>query len=124
LTADQIRGGATAVLAYSLETVPDAFGSPLPLLDTMAGVAVLTGPGVPFAGTAATRLFGIFSLSGSVPGVVFLNFVTGDAITRVGSPGEFALVSGTPITIIHPNRMRVYDATRFLFPDARAAGYT
>ena len=124
LTPDQTHGGVTAVLADSLDTVPDAFGSPLPLLDTMAGVAALTGPGVPFAGTGVTRLFGIFSLSGSVPGVVFLNFVTGDAITRVGSPGEFALVSGAPITITHPNPMRVYDATPFLFPDARTAGYT
>ena len=130
LTPDETHGGATAVLADSLETVPDAFGSQVPLLDILAGVSVLKGHGVPFPdaalppGTGATRVFGIFSLSGSVPDVVFLNFVTGDAITDIGSPSGFSLVSGAPVSITRSNPTRIYDATNFLSPDARTAGYT
>jgi hypothetical protein len=130
LTPDQTHGGATAVLADSLETVPGAFGSQLPLLDILAGVSVLKGHGVPFPaaalppGTGATRVFGIFSLSGSAPDVVFLNFVTGDAITHIGSPGDFSLVWGAPISITPSTPTRIYDATSFLSPDARTAGYT
>jgi hypothetical protein len=130
LTPDQIRGGATAVLAVSLETVPDASGSLLPLLDTTSGVEALIGHGMPFPaaslprGTRVTRVFGIFSLEGSLPGALFFNFATGHAITRIGSPGEFSLVSGTPIDLIHSNPTRTYDATQFLSFDARTAGYT
>ena len=130
LTPDETHGGATAVLADSLETVPDAFGSQVPLLDILAGVSVLKGHGVPFPaaalrpGTGATRVFGVFSLSGSVPDVFFLNFVMGDAITDIGSSSGFSLVSGAPVSITHSNPTRIYDATSFLSPDARTAGYT
>ena len=130
LTPDQIRGGATAVLAVSLETVPDASGSLLPLLDTTSGVEALIGHGMPFPaaslprGTRVTRVFGVFSLEGSLPGALFFNFATGNAITGIGSPGELSLVSGTPIDLIHSNPTRTYHAMQFLSFDARTAGYT
>jgi hypothetical protein len=132
ITPDQIHGGTTASLAVSLETVPDALGSPLPLLDTMSGVEALIGHGVPFPaaslplGTRVTRVFGIFSLEGSLPGALFFNFATGHDITGIGSPDpdEFSLVPGTPFVLIHSDPTRTYDATQFLSFDARTAGYT
>jgi len=131
LTVAQEHGGATQVVAVSLEKVPGPTGMQLPLLNPNAGTIVLVGPGngvfpgvmLP-PGTAPTDVFGIFMLSSSPDGPFFLNFSTGDAIHRLGSPDEFALVTGAPIAFAGHTRTGFYDATSFLSPEAMGAGYT
>lgn len=133
LTVAQEHGGATEVIAVSFESVPDTTGALVPLLKVNAGINLLLKPATSQSppggfslppGTMASDAWGIFTLSSSVPGAFFLNFVTGNAIDRIGLPGEFAAVEGAPINFIDQSATHIYDATSSLSAQAMAAGYT